>query len=336
MVDSSLPKSGSFRQAVVDVQRVSARQEHVIAALTIAVPAIGAAVVLTAAAFGYVRAAGVELAVTLAFCLVTQVGITVGFHRLFTHRAFVAHPMIRFVLGICGSMAAQGPLLFWVAEHRQHHQRSDVSGDPHSPYVSGPRRLSRIQGFWHAHIGWMFEHESQAWKSHARDIFGDPASLFLTQWYPAWVFLGMLLPGLICGLLRGSLRHFFLGVLWGGIVRIFIVHHATWSVNSLGHMIGRRTFKTRDYSRNNSFVALITLGEGWHNNHHAFPSSARHGLEWWQLDLSYCFILMMRKFKLASNIKIPSAQQIERSKQSHSCDDQSANQLARGTTGASQ
>jgi len=298
----------------------SPRIEGRIAKATIFVPAIGAAVAAAAATSGVARPTLVELIMTAVLCLVTQLGVTVGFHRLFTHRSFEAARAIRLALGIAGSMTAQGPLLFWVSEHREHHQKSDSAGDPHSPYLDGETALTGLRGFWHAHVGWMLDHASSAWQTYARDIFADRLSLRVSRLYPLWVAAGVLLPGLIAGVWYRSWKHAALGVLWGGLVRIFLVHHATWSVNSIGHMIGQRTFVTPDQSRNNGFVALITCGEGWHNNHHAFPSSARHGLERWQWDVSYAVIRLLAGIGLARNLKLPSPGQIARGKRSQHLD----------------
>lgn len=291
-----------------------------IAKATIFVPAIGTALAAAAAISGFARPTLLELIMTAALCLVTQLGVTVGFHRLFTHRSFEAVRAIRLALGIAGSMSAQGPLLFWVSEHREHHQKSDSAGDPHSPYLDGEAPLTGLRGFWHAHAGWMLDHASNAWQTNARDIFSDRLSLRVTRFYPLWVAAGVLLPGLIAGVWNRSWKHAALGVLWGGLVRIFLVHHATFSVNSIGHMMGRRTFATPDQSRNNGFVALITCGEGWHNNHHAFPSSARHGLERWQWDVSYALIRLLARIGLARNLKLPSPAQIARGKRSQRVD----------------
>lgn len=287
-----------------------------IAVITIVVPAMATAAAIGLAGVGVARPSPFELAVSGAMYLVTQLGITIGFHRLFTHRSFETVPVARLLLGIAGSMAAQGPLLFWVSEHRQHHQKSDSDGDPHSPYRMGATPLNSLRGFWHAHVGWMLDHGSDAWQANARDIFSERLSLRISQFYLWWVAAGVFLPGLMAGFWHRSLKQAALGALWGGLVRIFLVHHATWSVNSVGHMMGRRAFATPDQSRNNGFIALITCGEGWHNNHHAFPSSARHGLERWQWDMSYVVIRLLVRAGLARNLKLPSPRVVELRKSS--------------------
>jgi stearoyl-CoA desaturase (delta-9 desaturase) len=289
----------------------AASAQRWIAVITIVVPTMATAAAIALAGIGFARPSPFELVVTGAMCLITQLGITIGFHRFFTHRSFETVPVVRLLLGIAGSMAAQGPLLFWVSEHRQHHQRSDSDGDPHSPYRTGATTLNSLRGFWHAHVGWMLDHGSNAWQANARDIFSERLSLRISQFYLWWVAAGVLLPGLMAGFWHHSLKQAALGALWGGLVRIFLVHHATWSVNSVGHMMGRRAFATPDQSRNNGFIALITCGEGWHNNHHAFPSSARHGLERGQWDMSYALIRLLARVRLAHNLKLPPASVLE-------------------------
>jgi stearoyl-CoA desaturase (Delta-9 desaturase) len=304
----------TLQQAVTNARRAAERLERWVASSTIIVPTLATVVAVTGAASGIMRPSPGELGRTTAFCLGTLLGVSAGFHRLFTHRSFEAHVVVRALLGILGSMAAQGPLLFWVTAHREHHQRSDALGDPHSPYVRAQERLTTLRGFWHAHLGWMMQHESTAWSTYAPDILRDQTAFFVSRWYVIWVLMGLVLPGVIAGLWHRSLLHAVLGVLWGGLVRTFLVHHATWSVNSLGHMIGRRAFATPDRSRNNALVALVTLGEGWHNNHHAFPSSARHGLTRWEIDPSYAVIRLLACMGLARDVKLPHPQHMARSR----------------------
>jgi stearoyl-CoA desaturase (delta-9 desaturase) len=304
------PRQPGLDQAMAYSRLNAERLEGRIARATIFLPALATAAAMAAMLGGVARPSWMELTLTAILCLLTQLGVTIGFHRLFTHRSFETGKAIRLTLGIAGSMAAQGPLLFWVAEHRQHHQQSDATGDPHSPYLKGKTLLNAVRGFWHAHAGWMLDHASSAWQTYARDILSDRLSLRISRLYLLWVTTGILLPGLAAGLWFRSWRHALLGALWGGLVRIFLVHQATWSVNSFGHMFGRRAFPTPDQSRNNGVIALLTCGEGWHNNHHAFPFSARHGLEWWQWDLSYAMIRLMNRTGLVHNMKLPSPTQI--------------------------
>jgi stearoyl-CoA desaturase (delta-9 desaturase) len=253
----------------------TARLEQRIAWVTIVTPALGTIVALALAVHGTVLPGRLELSVALILILLTELGLTVDFHRLFVHRSFTAARPVRVILDILGSMAAQGPRLFWAAAHRHHPVTSDRPDDPHSPHGTGrlPFRLL------HAHLAWKLElRERHDQFRLIPDLLRDGAVVFVCRWYPAWVALGLLIPGAVSGLWHGSVVGAAPGLLWGGLVGMFLVHHATWSVNSLGHIAGRQRFLTKDESRNNVFVALITLGEGWHNNHHAFPYSARHGL----------------------------------------------------------
>ena len=244
----------------------------------------------------------VELGLFLGMYIVTGVGITVGYHRLFTHRAFETSRVMQFILAVLGSMAVQGPLMQWVAMHRRHHQHSDQDGDPHSPHLHGGGFLDLVRGAWHAHVGWVFKPDPADLAHYNRDL-RQSRTLF-----PLWVALGLLIPAVLGGVLTGSWMGALFGLIWGGLARIFLVHHITWSVNSVCHIWGRRPYASGDHSRNNFLFGILALGEGWHNNHHAFPTSARHGLRWWQFDLSYCVIRGMALLGLVWKVKVPSKQ----------------------------
>ena len=221
------------------------------------------------------------------------IGITVGNHRLFSHRAFVADPWLRALLAILGSMSAQGSVLFWVATHRHHHKYSDVEGDSHSPNLHGSARFPKLAGLWHAHVGWMLELDpkrSTELIQFVPDLLRDRTMLWISRTYGYWVALGIALPAAAVGLIEWSWTGVLMGALWGGLARLCASQHATWSVNSITHMFGRRPFRTRERSRNSALLALPTFGEAWHNNHHAFPSSAYLGLTTWQLDPGAWFI----------------------------------------------
>ncbi len=236
--------------------------------------------------------------------LLTGLGITVGFHRLLTHRSFKTSAPMRGLLAALGSAAVEGPVIEWVANHRKHHQFSDEPGDPHSPHVEhGSGLRGALVGLYHAHVGWIFKGDALADREHyAKDLLADPVVSFVDRMFLLWVLAGLAFPFLLGLALTGTLFGALTALLWGGAVRMFCLHHATFSINSLCHFFGRRRFDTADQSRNVSWLALPTLGEAWHNNHHAFPTSARHGLRWWQLDLSAWFIAGLEKTGLVWDV----------------------------------
>jgi stearoyl-CoA desaturase (Delta-9 desaturase) len=253
-----------------------------------------------------------EIYAFLAMYLFTAIGISVGFHRLFTHDSFKAVSTCRYLLAIAGSMADQGPLIEWVAFHRLHHRFADREGDPHSPYFPRTGLFPKLRGLLHSHVGWLLDDNPAHLSKYAGDLLADPGLVFINRFYYLWVTLGLLIPGLCCWILEGSFKGFALGVLWGGLVRLFALHHITWSINSVCHIWGSRPFATLDHSTNNPILALVGVGEGWHNNHHAFPFSASHGLRWWQLDLSYALIAFLQRIGLVSNVKLPTKDQVNR------------------------
>jgi stearoyl-CoA desaturase (delta-9 desaturase) len=248
----------------------------------------------------------VELGLLLGMYVVTILGVTVGFHRLFTHRAFETNRVVQFVLAALGSMAVEGPLLKWVALHRCHHQHSDRPGDPHSPHHGG-RGL--LRGFWHAHLGWMFRGDAPGLERYVKDLRQSCLLRAVSATFPLWVVAGLLLPAALGGLLTATWTGALLGFVWGGLVRVLLVHHLSWSVNSVCHLWGGRPFPSHDHSRNNFLFGVLALGEGWHNNHHAFPTSARHGLRWWQIDISYWCIRALAACGLAWNVNLPPSRQ---------------------------
>ena len=247
----------------------------------------------------------IQLGLFLGMYLFTALGVTLGYHRLFTHRSFETVWPIKLALGILGSMAVEGPLFKWVAMHRMHHQHSDAQDDPHSPYLHGPGFFPMLRGFWHAHVGWMFGTDPPGLLHYVGDLVPDPLLRVISKFFPVWVILGLLIPAALGGLLTGTWFGVLMGFVWGGLARLFFVHHMTFSINSVCHMWGRRPFRTRDQSRNNLVFGFIGLGEGWHNNHHAFPNSARHGLRWWQVDLTYLAIRALSALKLAWKVHLP-------------------------------
>lgn len=258
----------------------------------------------------------VHLAIFAGMYLITGFGITVGYHRLFTHRSFETYPWMKFLIGVAGSMAVEGPIRKWVATHRRHHQHSDDHEDPHSPHhhhhLGGLRGMFR--GLVHAHVGWLMVPDAPGLSKYVPDLMKDRVVKFVSRTFPVWVLAGLLIPTVLGGLLTDlgtwSWTGALLGYLWGGLARIFFVHHVTWSINSICHVWGTRPFKSHDESRNNAFFGVFGMGEGWHNNHHAFPTSARHGLRWWELDASYVLIRAMALVGLAWDVKVPSADRL--------------------------
>jgi stearoyl-CoA desaturase (delta-9 desaturase) len=243
----------------------------------------------------------------LVFAIVyipTGLGITVGFHRLFTHRSFKTGPITRGVIGALGSAAIEGPVISWVADHRKHHAFSDKEGDPHSPHVGhGEGVWAQFKGFFHAHIGWLFIHTQRGSKKRfAPDLIKDPVTTFIDRTFVLWAVIGLVVPFGLGVAIGGTVLAGLTGMLWGGAVRILVMHHVTYSINSLCHMFGKRDFETPDESRNLAWLALPTFGEAWHNSHHAFPSSATHGLKGKQLDPSAAVIWTLEKVGLAWDV----------------------------------
>ena len=253
------------------------------------------------------------LEVGLLICMysLTISGITVGFHRHFAHRAFQTNTIVRVILAILGSMACQGPIIYWVSNHRRHHQYSDRPGDTHSPYFQGDKALKGFRGLWHSHMGWMFDHEFTNSFLFAKDLFGDSIISKVNRLYYFWILLGLAIPALLGGVSRGSWMGALSGLLWGGFLRIFLSSQFTFSINSITHLYGSRPFNTSEESTNNIWLAIPTGGEAWHNNHHAFPNSAKFGLKWWQIDLGYWAIRTLELAGLVWEVKVPTTGMIE-------------------------
>ncbi len=289
-VDARRPGATTLRLLLVNL-----------AAVTIPFAGLVVAIVLLwGVAFNWVY-----LALLVGMYVTTALGISVGYHRFFTHRSFKTPRPMAAILAALGSMAVEGPVLQWVAVHRRHHQHSDDHEDPHSPHTHGTGLWGIVRGMWHAHMGWLFRSHPRGLAKYARDLRQDPMVRRMSQLVPVWVLLGLLIPAALGGLLTLSWTGVLLGFIWGGLVRVFLVHHVTWSINSVCHIWGTRPFNTHDESRNNAIFGVLALGEGWHNNHHAFPTSARHGLRWWQLDVSYLIIRAMALVGLARDVRTP-------------------------------
>jgi len=255
--------------------------KRVIVLVTVTVPFLATILAIVSLWKRAVQWSDLELLVTIY--ILTGLGVTAGFHRMLTHRSFRPHPVVKCVLLILGSMAIEGPALLWAANHVKHHAHADRPGDPHSP----------LEGFFHAHFGWFFREPDADPQIYCRNLVADPLVVFISRTFFLWATLSLVIPLAIGG---------WTGLLWGGLVRVFLTHHVTWSVNSVCHTFGKREFETNDQSRNEWIVGLLAFGEGWHNNHHAFPRSAFHGLHWWQVDLSGSLIWTLERLGLAKDV----------------------------------
>ena len=245
-----------------------------------------------------------DVAVFAILYVATALGVTVGFHRHLTHRAFATSRPLRGLLAILGSAAIEGPVISWVADHRKHHAFADVEGDPHSPHVDHGHGLrGALRGLWHAHVGWLFIHTQRGNKQrYAPDLLNDPLIRFIDRTFVLWVTLGLLAPFFLGWVIGGTIETALTGLLWGGAVRMLVVHHVTFSINSLCHFFGRKDYDTGDESRNLAWLAPFTFGEAWHNNHHAFPTSYAHGMRRWQFDPSRIVINLLERLGLVWDV----------------------------------
>jgi stearoyl-CoA desaturase (delta-9 desaturase) len=287
------------------------RADRVATALVTLLPLIALAIVAPLAWGGLLHWYDV---VVFVLCYIpTGLGITIGFHRLLTHRAFSTSPAIRGIFTILGCMAIEGPPIEWVANHRKHHTYSDEAGDPHSPHVNFAGGLvGSLRGLWHAHLGWVFGGGMANEARYAPDLLADPVVRFVDRTFALWVLAGLAIPfGLGWAISGGTIDGALTGLLWGGAVRILLLHHVTFSINSLCHFFGSRDFETTDHSTNLAWLAPLSFGESWHNNHHAFPRSAVHGLGRWQLDLSALTIKALARLGLASDLVVVSVERQE-------------------------
>jgi stearoyl-CoA desaturase (Delta-9 desaturase) len=286
-----------------DVEPVAnERRDRIITAVVTAVPVLSLLLVgwqLWASLLGWN-----DVFVFVLLYVLIGLGVTVGFHRLFTHRAFKTTVPVRAALAILGSAAIEGPVVSWVADHRKHHAFSDRAGDPHSPHVDhGGGWRGALRGLLHAHVGWLFIHTDRARRArYAPDLLADPVVSWVDRTFVVWAFGGLLTAFGLGWLFGGRLRDGLTGLLWGGAVRMLVVHHVTYSINSLCHFFGRPRFDTGDESRNLAWLAPLSLGEAWHNNHHAFPTSAEHGLRRWELDPSALVIRALERVGLAWDV----------------------------------
>ena len=290
----------------------TSRISQVVTLVAVVVPPLGlfsAMDLLWGVAFRWV-----DVALLVSLYVGCAFGTTIGFHRYFTHRGFETRTPVKAALAILGCMTMQGPLTQWVTDHRKHHALSDRPGDPHSPHVGhGDGAWGALRGFVHAHVGWLFSNLGmEQGREYGRDLYEDRLVRTIDRLYVLWVVFTLGIPFAVGYWVGGTWEAGLEGLVWGGLLRIFLYQHATFSVNSICHMFGRRDFRSRDEARNNWLVALLVFGEGWHNNHHAFPASARHGLGRRQLDVSWWVIRGLEKLGLVWDVKVPDAAQVAR------------------------
>jgi stearoyl-CoA desaturase (Delta-9 desaturase) len=257
-----------------------------------------------------------DLILLVTLYALSTTGITVGYHRLLTHRAFATHKWVEYMYAMLGALAVEGPVIGWVSDHRKHHAHADEEGDPHSPHVDHDGETpGALRGLWHAHVGWLFDHvTAEEVEKYAPDLLEDRGMRIINRLFPLWVTLGLVLPAAIGWLIGGNLTSAITALVWAGLVRIFVVHHMTFSINSICHFFGRRKFETDDKSTNVFWLAVPTFGESWHHNHHAFPRSAMHGLRWWEVDLGGLVIRAMMRVGLAWNVVLISRDRQEQRK----------------------
>ncbi|MCW3029823.1 MAG: Stearoyl-CoA 9-desaturase [Solirubrobacterales bacterium] len=246
-----------------------------------------------------------DVLIFLVMYIPVGLGVTVGFHRLLTHRSFKTSPAMRGLLGVLGTMSVEGPVISWVADHRKHHAYTDRLGDPHSPHVDhGVGVRGALRGLAHAHVGWLFDHQQRgARERFAPDLLADPVIDFVDRTFVLWSLVGLAMPFGLGVLIGGTVAAGLEGMLWGGAVRVFVLHHVTYSINSLCHFFGRQRFDTGDHSRNLRWLAPLSFGEAWHNNHHAFPTSAWHGMDRSELDVSGMLIAGMERLGLVWDVQ---------------------------------
>lgn len=271
-----------------------------LAYLTVTIPALG-----FIAALAYTWQVGFkvqDLTLLISMYFLSSFGVEGGLHRFFSHRSYKAGPVLTAIVGILGCMAAQGPILFWAATHRMHHAFTDQEGDPHSPRSQQSSWPARLKALWHSHVGWLFTVKRGNWSSYVPDLFASRVVMFVNQHYLSWVLLGLLIPTAIGAALSG-VEGALGGLLWGGLARIFLLDQVTWAVNSIGHTFGQRPNATRDTSGNIFWLALLSAGGGWHNNHHANPALAHNDYHFWQIDTTAWVIRLLGVLGLVWEIR---------------------------------
>jgi stearoyl-CoA desaturase (Delta-9 desaturase) len=286
------------------------RTEQVALALFILVPFVALVAAVPVAWGGWLGWTDVAIAVPLYF--LTCGGVTIGFHRGFTHRSFKPNRATKIALAVLGSMAIQGPVVRWVADHRKHHKFSDKDGDPHSPWKYGDTVGALWKGLWHAHLGWLFDEEQTPQHKYAPDLMKDRDIVAISKLFWLWTVVSLLLPPVVGGLVTWSWQGALTAFFWGSLVRVSLLHHVTWSINSICHTVGERPFLSRDRSGNVWWLAVLSMGESWHNLHHAEPTSARHGVLRGQIDSSARTIWLLEKAGWVREVRWPDPERVER------------------------
>jgi stearoyl-CoA desaturase (delta-9 desaturase) len=253
-----------------------------------------------------------DVGLLVAFYFLGVGGVTVGFHRLFTHKSYKANRPLRDALALIGSFAIEGPVIRWVADHRRHHAYTDREGDPHSPWRYGTSTGALIKGLFYAHVGWLFDEEHTNREKYAPDLLADRDIRFISKTFALWAAISVFLPPLIGWLVTGTWAGVLSAFFWGSLVRIFLIHHVTWSINSVCHLVGKRPFASRDKSANFWPLAILSMGESWHNMHHADPTAARHGVLRGQVDISARIIWVFEKLGWATDVRWPGPERLQK------------------------
>jgi stearoyl-CoA desaturase (delta-9 desaturase) len=282
--------------------------EQVLLTIFVAVPLLAVAAAVPVAWGGWLSWTDVIL--TAIFYVIPAAGITIGYHRYFTHGSFKANRPMKIVLGVAGSAAVEGPIVRWVADHRKHHAFSDADGDPHSPWRYGDSTWGLTKGLFYAHIGWLFDMEQTNRQQYAPDLLQDQDVVTISKWFPRIVLITLLLPGVLGGLITWSWAGALTALFWASLVRVALVHHITWSINSVCHVFGKHPFKSRDESGNVWWLAVPSLGESWHNLHHADPTCARHGVLKGQVDVSAWAIKQAERAGWAWDVRWPKRERL--------------------------
>lgn len=321
-VDYVAPISENGQQHIHDDENTLGKRLIMLGTVIIPIMGMIAAIVM---AFQFSLVRWLDVFMLIGGWYLTGMGITIGFHRMLTHRSFEAHPAVRWFWTAAGSLAVEGSPIDWCMVHRKHHRFSDHHGDPHSPHLHEGGLWNILKGFWHSHTGWLFDANwsKSERKKYVPDLVDDPLLASIDRHYYLWVTATLIIPMIIGGVYGiffpltgtsmawGFAQGALVGFVWGGLARVCLSHHMTWSINSICHIFGSQDYKANDDSRNNFFFGVFSHGEGWHNNHHAFPTSARHGLEWWQFDLSWIIIRGLERCGLVWNVKLPTERQLE-------------------------